>query len=115
MTHEPLSASRYMIALSFLFEGVSGQSERALFGCAVDEFKAASGLLISRANPELASSIFNNAAISLLYKAETEDDFEMVSAWFERATSFRNHTGALTSASLSAQYNLEVLSQKAIL
>ena len=113
-SHEPHSMARYLVAMSFLVSNSAESLYREETECALREFALASGLLIHRANPELAAAIFNNAAVAKLLYAKDERDLEKAEQWFEKALFFKTSEGNPVFASHAALSNLSSLARASL-
>lgn len=102
------AAAGFLLAGSYLQEArlkVDGELQAGPLECAESEYGRAAGLTFARAEPQTYASIFNNAAVTLIHRAQTQADFEKAKSWLDRAMQVVDAQGNPVRAARLAVFN----------
>jgi hypothetical protein len=90
----------------------SGWGETTL-DCALKSLRTAAGRVIKKNDPEIFAAIYNNAAISLLYKNPTPEDILTIKSWLTKASKTKDRDGHVVRGAKLALLNLVALDKLA--
>ena len=112
----PRAFAFFLLGLLDTFEGVGNlRSETSPFVCAEKHYRKSAGFATQRFEPQVASIVFNNAAIAVVLQEPSPENLARAQKWLQRASRTYTQSGQPSLGTRIAMLNLIQLTRAGLL